>query len=97
MTIPVRHVGDVEELTATFTDEDDTLVDPTTVVLRVLDPSGNTDTYTYALAQITRDSLGVFYKDVTLDEAGEWRYTWTSTGTGSGAEPGQIVVEPLPL
>jgi hypothetical protein len=49
------------------------------------------------LAQITRESLGVFYKDVTLDEAGEWRYSWTSTGTGSGSEPGQIVVEPLPL
>lgn len=97
MSKPMRHVGDKEALTATFRDEADNLVDPTTVTLKVLDPSGNTDTYTYSGGTITRDSLGVFSRDLDLDEAGEWRYDWISTGTGAGAEPGQIVVEPQPF
>jgi hypothetical protein len=97
MSIEVLHVGDLFRVIATFTDITGTLVDPTTVSLSVLDPSGNTDTYTFAGGQITKASTGVYRKDVEVDEIGEWRYKWTSTGTGQGGEPGEFVVEGHPV
>lgn len=93
MSVDVRDEGDVETVIATFRDENGTLVDPSTVTLKVLDPSGNTDTYTYS-ASITRDSLGVFSKDLTWDEPGEWHGEWISTGTGAGVEKFQRRVTP---
>jgi hypothetical protein len=50
----------------------DVPTDPTTVTLYVRHPSGVLDTFTYAASQITRPSAGVFYRDVEVDEAGEW-------------------------
>lgn len=96
MSIDVKHKGDLQELKATFRDEDDTLVDPSTVSLKVMDPSGNVDEYT-AVAGLTRESLGVYFTDIELDESGDWHYWWTSTGSGEGAEPGQITVAPTPF
>jgi hypothetical protein len=84
-------------VTATFTDITGTLVDPTSVELSVMDPSGNIDTYTYSGGQVTQASTGVYRKDLQIDEAGDWRYWWESTGTGQGAEPGQFVVEGHPF
>lgn len=65
-----------------------TLTDPTTISLSVTDPSGNVAAYTYALAEVTRDSVGVYSKSLTADEAGEWIATWTGTGAcaASGAQ-----------
>jgi len=57
-----------------------TLTDPTTITLVITDPSGNADSYTYAGAQITKESLGIFYKDITVDEVGEWKAVFTGTG-----------------
>ena len=74
-------VGDIIRLQATFKDSTGALVDPTTVVLKVKTPALVTSTYTYALAQVTRASLGVYYKDVTPDAAGVWRFRWYATGT----------------
>lgn len=59
---------------------DEVNTDPTTLSLEVKDPSGNTDTYTYALSQITREAAGKFYKVITFDEAGWWIYEWQGTG-----------------
>jgi len=57
-----------------------TLTDPTTITLLVTDPSGNADSYTYGAAQITKESTGIFYRDLTVDEAGEWQTRFTGTG-----------------
>lgn len=72
-------IGDTKTLTVNFK-VGSTLTDPTTVALSVTDPSGNTDTYTYAGGAITRSSTGVFTKDITVDESGEWIATYTGTG-----------------
>ena len=68
------------ELTGTFRDEADALTDPTEVTLYVLPPAGTLETYTYGAAEVTRDSLGVFTKAVTLDESGTWHYRFKGTG-----------------
>lgn len=59
---------------------DDALTDPTTVTLEVTDPSGNMQTYTYAGATITRDSIGRFSKAIAVNESGEWVQRWIGTG-----------------
>jgi hypothetical protein len=75
-------IGDVVRLTGTFS-VSGTNTDPTTVTLRVMDPTGNKDVYTYALAQVTKSATGIFYKDVTLDESGHWWYRYEGTGAAA--------------
>lgn len=65
-----------------------TPTDPTTISLTVTTPAQVSTTYTYAAAQITRSSAGVYTKDITCNEHGEWTYLWEGTGTASDAEPG---------
>ena len=76
----VYHISQLVRISATFT-VGGAATDPTTVTLRIKDPSGNKTVYTYALAEITKDSAGVFHKDITVDEAGCWYYRWEGTGT----------------
>lgn len=83
--------GDLVRITGTFTVAG-TATDPTTVTLKVKDPSGNVDTYTYALSQVTKSSTGVYYKDISLDEAGYWYYQWTGTGTVESVDEDYLVV-----
>jgi hypothetical protein len=56
------------------------LTDPDTITLTVKNPAGTETAYTYALAQLTRSSAGIFYRDVGLDKAGRWVYEWVGTG-----------------
>jgi hypothetical protein len=82
-------IGDVVRLTGTFT-VSSTNTDPTTITLKVKDPSGNTATYTYALAQVTKSAVGIYYYDLAIDEAGIWRYEWTGTGTCQAVAEGWL-------
>lgn len=69
--------------------------DPTTVTLIVKDPSGTSDTYTYALSQVTKSGTGAYYKDVTLDEAGPWHYHWYGTGACGAADQDTMICNNL--
>lgn len=83
--------GDLVRITGTFTVAS-VATDPTTITLKVKDPSGNVDTYTYALSQVTKSSTGVYYKDISLDEAGYWYYQWTGTGAVESVDEDYLVV-----
>ena len=72
-------------ITGTFT-VSSVNTDPTTITLKVRDPSGNIATYTYALAEVTKSATGVYYKDITTDESGQWFYNWIGTGTVAAAD-----------
>ena len=72
-------VGDVVRVTGTFT-VGGTNTDRTAVTLKVKDPGGVVDTYTYALSQVTKSAVGIYYKDLSIDEAGVWRYQWVGSG-----------------
>lgn len=83
----------VVRLRATFTDTDtEALVDPTTITLNIRTPNGTVTAYTYALAEITKESSGVYSKLVVLNECGRWKYRWISSGTGAGAAEDDLVV-----
>jgi hypothetical protein len=97
MTINVYHKGDVVRVTAEFEDENGAAIDPTTITLKTMDPSGNIATYTYAGGTVTKAAVGSYYKDVDADEEGDWHCWWESTGSGQAAEPTQFVVEPTPF
>ena len=85
-------VGDALKLQATFT-VSDVATDPTTITLEVQDPSGNTDSYTYAGGGVTKTSTGIYYRIVTFDEAGTWIYQWTATGAVVTVEGDKIYVD----
>jgi hypothetical protein len=77
---------------ATFT-VSGTPTDPSTITLTVQDPSGNQDSYTYAGGQVTKSGTGVYYKDVSVDEAGLWAFKWAGTGTVAAVIEEEVVVE----
>lgn len=84
--------GDKVHLTAAFS-VGGVDTDPTAVVCKVKDPSGNVDVYTFALGQVTKSSVGHYYKDISIDESGEWFYRWEGTGAMEAAEETHLVAE----
>lgn len=73
--------GDLIRISGAFT-VGGAATDPTTVTLKILKPAGTSAlTYTYALSEITKDSVGNYHKDITIDTEGEWYYRWIGTGT----------------
>lgn len=74
-------LGSRWRFTETFTDlVANAVTDPTTVVLKLKDPSGVETSYTYAAAQIARDSVGVYHFDVTFSMVGQWTARWVAGG-----------------
>jgi hypothetical protein len=95
MTIKVYQKGELVRIEGLFTDIEGTLADPTTVTLKVTPPSGVTVAYTYAGAQVIRDSVGAFHYDLNAPDAGQWFYRWEATGAASqAADNGEFMVEP---
>ena len=71
--------------------------DPTTISLVVTTPAGVATTYTHAGATITKDGTGVYHKDVTCSEPGEWQYQWVGTGTASDTTVSTFTVQEIAL
>lgn len=85
--------GDRYEFRIELRDKLDQLSDPATVTLRVEQPSGTIlGPWTWAGAEVTRESLGIFFREHTLDEAGIWTAEWTTTGTPTVREHEYVVV-----
>lgn len=88
-------IGDLARLTATFT-MDGAAVDPSTVSLIVKAPDGTLTTKVYGTdAELERTATGVYRMDLTITQAGTYRYRWVSTGTGKAAEEGQFDVRSI--
>lgn len=69
-----------------------TPTDPTTVMLTVIPPDKAPLTYTYAAAQITKSSTGVFTKNITLSQRGTWYCRYEGTGACQAAAEGTVTV-----
>ena len=67
--------------------------DPTTVTLKTKNPAGTITSYTYALAEIIKDSVGNYHKDLALATAGTWYHRWEGTGPAAGVEESALNVE----
>lgn len=96
MTINLYDRDQPVRVTALFQDEDGNDVDPATVELTVISPSGIERSFTYGGSPdtVTRASTGNYFADVEANEAGDWFYRWTSTGTGAGVQDSQFMVSP---
>jgi hypothetical protein len=81
--------GQTVRITGTFT-VSGTNTDPTTITLKVEDPSGNEASYTYALGEVTKSAAGIYYKDVVIDESGYWIYRWEGTGAVAAVDEEMI-------
>lgn len=92
MALKVYDKGDAERLTWITRDSTNALADPTTVALTIRKPDGTSATYTYAGAQIVRDSLGTWHYDTTWDQSGLWEYRWVGTGALALSEEGALWV-----
>lgn len=79
------NIGDLLRLKATFTSLTGTLVDPTTITLKVKNPAGTTTTYTYP-THITKSSTGVYYYDYAVAAAGTHYYNWAGSGAFQAAD-----------
>ena len=59
--------GETIRINNTYTDSDDVVFDPTTIELKIYDPTGTLiETLTYAAGDITRVSAGIYYYDYTV-------------------------------
>ena len=88
------HVGDKVRCTGTFETAAGVDTDPAAVFFTVETPSGTQTTYTYAGATVTKDSTGVFYRDLALTASGQYIARWT--GTGSAVAGGETTIQVRP-
>ena len=96
MSINTYTKGQLVPVTGLFEEADGDDVDPSTVTLRVLSPSGINTVYIYGGSPdtIDKDSVGNYHVDINANEIGDWFYKWESTGSGQAAQEGQFMVQP---
>jgi hypothetical protein len=84
---------------AAFTDVSGAAADPTAALLTVEKPDGTAVVYAWPTPSGSQQALveeaaqtGRFYADVTLDQAGRWRYRLAGTGAVVAAVEGHLTV-----
>ena len=85
-------VGDSIRLNAEFT-VTGTLADPNIITLSTRDPSGNVDVYNFTSGTVSKESTGKYFRDVFVDEPGQWWYEFFGTGTVISAEENYFLVD----
>jgi hypothetical protein len=90
----VYDVGDSVRLSIAIVNSAGVATDPTALSLTVKPATGTAATYTYALAEITKDSTGNYHKDITVTshDGGTWYYKFTATGAAIGMQQGSFGV-----
>jgi hypothetical protein len=90
-------VGDLVRLRATYVSTDlITPADPSTVTFLVMSGAGTVASYQSVAGvggSITRQAVGAFYKDITVDAYGNWSYRTIGTGGVQAAEEWQFTVD----
>lgn len=78
------YVNSPVRLSVAYADEDGNAVDPATVKLKTMSPSGLERSYSYSVdANVLKEATGEYVADITPDIAGRWDIRWESTGTGT--------------
>lgn len=87
-------VGHTIRLYCDFYNLSGAAADPTGVTLTLQAAGGAPTVYTYAATEITRESTGVYYREITLAAPiGRWNYRWEGTGAVKAVEEGTYTVE----
>jgi len=91
-------VGDLVRAQYTFRSRSSGAVaDPTAVTITVTEPDGTSTTVTHGgagsgqVSATTKSSTGVYYADITIDAAGDWRIKWKGTGDVVDGSPVYLV------
>lgn len=103
-TITHFDIGDIWRPQATFTVAG-VNTDPTTLIVRVQDPSGtitvttesSPGTLTSVSSPTARTTAGVFVFSQALDEHGHWYLRFEGTGAATASEDHEAVVDPTPF
>lgn len=78
--------GETVRINNTYTDIDDVAYDPTTMELKIYNPSGTLDaTVTYAAEEIKKSATGVYYYDYAVASdatVGWWVTKWAGAASG---------------
>ncbi len=87
--------GSVVQFYYKIKDKHGTLIDPSSLNVKIRNPSLVDTTYTYGVhAQVVRESTGIYYINIdTTGTTGTWRAKWTSTGTGQGVAETSLIVD----
>jgi flagellar hook assembly protein FlgD len=87
-------IGNIIKVKATFKDEDGDVQDPTTVQVRVKNPSASVTTYVYGTdPEVVRTSKGVYYIEIdTIAQPGTFEFVWNSTGNYQAAGQTEFTV-----
>jgi hypothetical protein len=86
-------VGQLTEARTTFTNREGDVFDPTSVVVKIKDPTGAVTAY----GSPTRVSEGIYYQDFTPAVSGTWWYRvegLNGEGEAVAISEGPIEVEP---
>ena len=67
-------------VSGTYKDSNSVATDPTTPVLRVIDPNGTETT-----PALTKDGVGLYHADVIVTTSGTWYYRFYGDLTNAGA------------
>ncbi len=90
----IYSVGQIIRLSVAIT-QSGSGVDPAALSLIIKDPTGTETTFTYASAQIQKDSTGNYHYDVTASYAGTYQLRWLGTGSAAGAQQDSFIVQAL--
>lgn len=58
-----------------------TYADPNIVELYIRKPDGTDETYTFAGGGVSQETTGKFFRDVFIDDSGQWWYEFFGSGT----------------
>ena len=72
-----------------------TMADPGGLVLKIRKPDQALVTLTYGTdAALVKASVGLYYVDVLLDQAGRWKWRWEASAPNTGVVEGWLEVRP---
>ena len=88
-------VGDMIRCSVVFKDLNGTVIDPTTVVLKIKKPNNSLVTYNYlADAELIKDSVGNYHYDFLITLDGMHTFGWFGSGNMSAVETSTFFVNP---
>lgn len=85
-------IGDQVVISGTFDNGVPAPVDPGTITLRIMAPSGPLAPLVYGVDPIVKDSTGRYHYLLSVTEAGLFTYRWEGTGANPGVYESSFVV-----
>lgn len=87
-------IGETARLSVAITDAANAPADPGALRLKVKNPVGTVQTYTYGVSgEVVRDSAGAYHADILLATDGHWAWRWETDAPNAGAVEGALSVD----